>query len=67
VAMSGLERDLLFVLQRCEQMLGRLRAERDPLSKGAEVDGGVEDLTYCEDCAEQFEWHDISPIKSWAD
>ena len=32
-----------------------------------ESDRGVEVLTYCADCAKQFEWHDISPIKSWAD
>jgi hypothetical protein len=38
-----------------------------------ESDRGVEFLTYCEDCAKQFESDDISPINSegrptfWAD
>jgi hypothetical protein len=39
VAMSDVERDLRLALEKCEQMLARLREERHPPGKAAEGDG----------------------------
>ena len=39
VAMSDVERDLRLALEKCEQMLARLREERHPPSTAAERDG----------------------------
>jgi hypothetical protein len=53
---------------QCEDCGRRTEADESEgwVAVRLESDRGVEVLTYCEDCAKQFEWHDISPIKWWA-
>ena len=54
---------------QCEDCGRRTEADESEgwVAVRLESDRGVEVLTYGEDCAKQFEWHHISPIKSWAD